>query len=542
MEKRIKNKASQIKIPLFIALAVILGIFIGAGAAKKENSTNITGTYMRFLEIINYIDRDYVDTVNIDDLVDYSITQMLEKLDPHTSYIAKKDVDIARSQLEGDFEGIGIEFNIIKDTIYVVAPISGGPSEAVGLQAGDKIVKVDGEIVAGKVITNYDVFKKLRGKKGTKVVVSIKRKGQAKLLDYTIIRDKIPTYSVDAYYMIDDKSGYIKVNRFAANTYNEFSAAMKELKAAGMQQLILDLKDNPGGYMDKAIRMADDFLEGNRMIVYTDGKGAKYDSEHKSTGAGEFEKGAVIVLINEGSASASEIVSGALQDNDRALIVGRRSFGKGLVQMPIPLTDGSELRLTISRYYTPSGRSIQKHYDSKHSDEYNTELLKRYEKGEYFHADSIKFDDSLKYKTTKGRVVYGGGGIMPDYFVPRDTSAYTRYLSDLFNQNVIREYTLNYYSNNKAKLSKMEFADYKKNFQITESMMTELKALAAKSGVKHNEKEYNISKEYIKNNVKAYIARSAWGAKGFYPIYNETDEIYMKSLGLFDEAKKIIGQ
>ncbi|MDB5274249.1 MAG: ctpA [Chitinophagaceae bacterium] len=539
MEKRIKNKASQIKIPLFIALAVILGIFIGAGAAKKEGSNNITGTYMRFLEIINYIDRDYVDTVNIDELVDYSITQMLEKLDPHTAYIAKKDVEIARSQLEGDFEGIGIEFNIIKDTIYVVAPISGGPSEAVGLQAGDKIVKVDGENVAGKAITNYDVFKKLRGKKGTKVNVSIKRKGQAKLLEYTIIRDKIPTYSVDAYYMIDDKSGYIKVNRFAANTYNEFSAAMKELKAAGMQQLILDLKDNPGGYMDKAIKMADDFLEGNKMIVYTDGKGTKYDSEHKSTGFGEFEKGAVIVLINEGSASASEIVSGALQDNDRALIVGRRSFGKGLVQMPIPLTDGSELRLTISRYYTPSGRSIQKHYDAKHTDEYNTELLKRYEKGEYFHADSIKFDDSLKYKTTKGRIVYGGGGIMPDYFVPRDTSSYTRYLADLFNQNVIREYTLNYYSNNKAKLSKMAFAEYKKNFQVTEAMMTEVKALATKSGVKHNEKEYEISKEYIKNNVKAYIARSVWGAKGFYAIYNETDEIYMKSLGLFDEAKKI---
>jgi carboxyl-terminal processing protease len=539
VEKKIKNKASQIKIPLFIALAVIVGIFIGAGAAKKEGSANITGTYMRFLEIINYIDRDYVDTVNINDLVDYSITQMLEKLDPHTSYIPKKDVDIARSQLEGDFEGIGIEFNIIKDTIYVVAPISGGPSEAVGLQAGDKIVKVDGETIAGKAISNYDVFKKLRGKKGTKVIVSIKRKDQGKLIDYTIIRDKIPTYSVDAYYMIDDKSGYIKVNRFAQNTYSEFSTAIKELKAAGMQQLILDLKDNPGGYMDKAIKIADDFLEANKMIVYTDGKASKYDSEHKSTGSGEFEKGAVIVLINEGSASASEIVSGALQDNDRALIVGRRSFGKGLVQMPIPLTDGSELRLTISRYYTPSGRSIQKHYDAQHKDEYNAELSKRYEKGEYFHADSIKFDDSLKYKTTKGRIVYGGGGIMPDYFVPRDTSSYTRYLADLFNQNVIREYTLNYYSNNKAKITKMTFADYKKNFHITEAMMTELKALATKSGVKHNEKEYNVSKDYIKNNMKAYIARSAWGAKGFYPIYNETDEIYMKSLGLFNEAKKI---
>lgn len=539
MEKRIKNRASQIKLPLFIALAVICGIFIGAGTANKGGAGNITGTYMRFLEIINHIEKDYVDTVNLDELVDYSITQMLEKLDPHTSYIAKKDIDIARSQLEGDFEGIGIEFNIIKDTIYVVAPISGGPSEQVGLQAGDKIVKVDGELVAGKAFTNNDVFKRLRGKKGTKVIVTIKRKGNSKLIDYTIIRDKIPTYSVDAFYMIDEKSGYIKVNRFAANTYDEFSAALSELKKAGMTQLILDLKDNPGGYMDKAIKMADDFIVGNKLIVYTDGKDSKYDSRHKSTSFGDFEQGALIVLINEGSASASEIVSGALQDNDRALVVGRRSFGKGLVQMPIPLSDGSELRLTISRYYTPSGRSIQKHYDSKHTEDYNSELTKRFEKGEYFHADSIKFVDSLKFKTVHGRIVYGGGGIMPDYFVPRDTTAFTHYLIDLFNQNVIREYTLNYYAANKSSLSKMEFADYKKNFQVTESMLADLKALATKSGVKHNEKEYAISKEYIRTNMKAYIARSVWGTKGFYPIYNETDEIYREALKLFNEAEKL---
>jgi len=539
VEKRIKNRASQIKLPLFIALAVICGIFIGAGTANKGGAGNITGTYMRFLEIINHIEKDYVDTVNLDELVDYSITQMLEKLDPHTSYIAKKDIDIARSQLEGDFEGIGIEFNIIKDTIYVVAPISGGPSEQVGLQAGDKIVKVDGELVAGKAFTNNDVFKRLRGKKGTKVIVTIKRKGNSKLIDYTIIRDKIPTYSVDAFYMIDEKSGYIKVNRFAANTYDEFSAALSELKKAGMTQLILDLKDNPGGYMDKAIKMADDFIVGNKLIVYTDGKDSKYDSRHKSTSFGDFEQGALIVLINEGSASASEIVSGALQDNDRALVVGRRSFGKGLVQMPIPLSDGSELRLTISRYYTPSGRSIQKHYDSKHTEDYNSELTKRFEKGEYFHADSIKFVDSLKFKTVHGRIVYGGGGIMPDYFVPRDTTAFTHYLIDLFNQNVIREYTLNYYAANKSSLSKMEFADYKKNFQVTESMLADLKALATKSGVKHNEKEYAISKEYIRTNMKAYIARSVWGTKGFYPIYNETDEIYREALKLFNEAEKL---
>jgi carboxyl-terminal processing protease len=536
---KIKNNSFYIKLPIFLALALVCGIFIGAVMSKNSSKNNITGNYLKYMEILNLIDRDYVDTVNIDDLVDFSIDKMLEKLDPHTSYIPKKDIDMARSQLEGNFEGIGIEFNIIKDTIYVVAPISGGPSEAVGLQAGDKIIRVDDKTVAGVSITNMDVFGKLRGKKGTKVKVAVMRKGTRGLLDFTIIRDKIPTYSVDVSYMIDKETGYIKVSRFAENTYVEFREALRSLKAKGMKQLILDLKDNPGGYMDRATDIADEFLGENRLIVYTDGKGTRYDSKVFAENKGDFEKGSVIVLINEGSASASEIVSGALQDNDRALIVGRRSFGKGLVQRPIALSDQSELRLTISRYYTPSGRCIQKPYEKDGIDKYNSDLVNRYKKGEFFNADSVKFADSLTFKTTKGRTVYGGGGIMPDVFVPRDTADLTDYLLDLFNRNLIREYTLDYYTNNRAKLQNMSFEHYKNNFEVTDAMLRDLIALGEKSGAKYNSNQFNKSKQFLKANVKAYIARSIYGNAGFYPIINETDEIYNAAVTQFGKARSL---
>lgn len=536
---KIKNNSFYIKLPIFLSLALICGIFIGAVMSNNSSKNNITGNYLKYMEILNLIDRDYVDTVNIDELVDFSIDKMLEKLDPHTAYIPKKDIDMARSQLEGNFEGIGIEFNIIKDTIYVVAPISGGPSEAVGLQAGDKIVKVDDKNVAGINITNMDVFSKLRGKKGTQVKVSVLRKGSKAPLDFTITRDKIPTYSVDVSYMIDKETGYIKVSRFAENTYIEFREALTALKAKGMKQLILDLKDNPGGYMDRATDIADEFLGDNRLIVYTDGKGTRYDSKIFAENKGDFEKGSVIVLINEGSASASEIVSGALQDNDRALIVGRRSFGKGLVQRPIPLSDQSELRLTISRYYTPSGRCIQKPYEKDGVDKYNSDLLNRYKKGEFFSADSVKFADSLTYKTTKGRTVYGGGGIMPDVFVPRDTSDLTDYLLELFNKNLIREYTLDYYTNNKPKFQGLSFEQFKSTFEVSDAMLKDLISLGEKSGVKYKEAQFNKSKKFLKANIKAYIARSLFGNTGFYPIINETDEIYVAALKQFGKAKAL---
>jgi carboxyl-terminal processing protease len=529
----------QVKLPIFLALALVCGVFLGAVLSNNNMQGDIKGNYLRYMEILALVDKDYVDSVNIDELVDYSIDKMLEKLDPHTSYIPKRDLEMAMSQLEGNFEGIGIEFNIIKDTIYVVAPISGGPSEQAGLQAGDKIVKVDEELVAGVGITTSDVFKKLRGKKGTTVKLDIRRKNQKNLVAVEIIRDKIPTYSIDVFYMVDKETGYIKISRFAENTFEEFKSALAKLKSKGMKQLILDLKDNPGGYMDKATDIADQFLSGNKLIVFTDGKGSRYDQKVESEMNGDFERGALIILVNEGSASASEILAGAIQDNDRGLLVGRKTFGKGLVQRPIPLSDESQLRLTISRYFTPSGRSIQKPYDKDNLDKYNSDLLNRYKKGEFFSADSIKFADSLKYKTTRGRTVYGGGGIMPDVFVPRDTTVLTDYLLDLFNKNLIREFTLEYFTNNKAILKAMSLDDFKSNFKVTDVMLKDLVQLGEKSGVRYNALQFHKSKEFLRTNVKAYIGRSMFGNEGFYPVVNLTDEIYMAALQQFAKAKAL---
>jgi carboxyl-terminal processing protease len=533
-----KNSKIYIVLPLLLALTLAIGILTGATMADSSASKgSIISSILKFKEILTYVERDYVDEVDAEELVETAITKMLEKLDPHSVYIPAKELDLAKSQLEGEFDGIGVEFNIIKDTIYIVAPLSGGPSEKAGLMAGDKIVTVDGETVAGVGISNREVFTKLRGPKGSKVILGIKRRAEKNLKSFDIVRDKIPQHSVEVSYMIDKEVGYIKVSRFSATTYDEFKTAMKDLKGQGMKKIILDLQGNPGGYMDRAINMVDEFLPINNLIVYTDGKDSRYDTEAKSQRKGMFEDGAVIVLIDEGSASASEIVSGALQDHDRALIVGRRSFGKGLVQMPISLTDGSELRLTISRYYTPSGRSIQKPY--KDGGKYGNDIVERYEHGEMFHKDSIKFNDSLIYKTTKGRVVYGGGGIMPDYFVPFDTTASTEYLTKLYNGNIVREYAIKYYDKNKDKLTKMSFEEYFKNFEVSDAMLNEMVKLAENSNIKFDQKQFNRSKQVLKIHTKAFIAKSVWNSKGFYPIFNQSNEVYKEALKLFDEAEKL---
>ena len=387
MSNQIENSKFHVRLPLLLALGLAAGMLIGATMFGGSNQKLKQG-YTKFKEILMYINENYVDTVDTEELIDYSIDKMLEKLDPHSVYIPLKDVIAANEGLEGGFEGIGIEFNIFKDTIYVVAPLSGGPSEAVGLKSGDKIIQVDGEDVAGISIDNRGVAKRLKGKKGTEVIVKVKRRGVEKMLEFKIIRDKIPQESVDVAYMIDEKTGYIKVSRFARTTYTEFRTKLQQLTAQGMTQLLVDLRDNPGGYMDKAVKMTDELIKGNKLIVKQDGKDRRFNAKHNARIKGLFEKGSVIVLINEGSASASEIMSGALQDHDRALIVGRRSFGKGLVQMPIDLSDGSELRLTIARYYTPSGRSIQKPYSKDKRDGYALDIAKRIENGELFHADS----------------------------------------------------------------------------------------------------------------------------------------------------------
>ncbi|RIV18673.1 S41 family peptidase [Fibrisoma montanum] len=544
---RIQNDKATVRLPMLMGITLAGGMLIGAtffGGAKSLN--NIGRGYTKYREILQLIENNYVDTVNTDELVDFSINKMLEKLDPHTAYMNPQEAVAARSQLEGGFDGIGVEFNIYKDTVYVVTPLAGGPSETAGIQSGDKIIRVNDTDLTGSKVDNAKVFQTLRGKRGTEVRLTIVRKGDAEPKVYTVTRDRIPTYSVDAAYMVDSKTGYIKVNRFSETTYDEFKTALASLKQQGMTQMMLDLRNNPGGYMDRATSIADEFISGNKLLVYTDGKDNRYDRQTYARIAGQFEEGALVVLIDEGSASASEIVAGALQDHDRALIAGRRSFGKGLVQMPVQLSDGSELRLTISRYFTPSGRSIQKPYVPGQAGDYEHELEQRSKRGEYFIADSIKNDPSKKFKTDAGRVVYGGGGITPDYFIPRDSSWQTNYLVQLYGKNIIREFAMEYANDNRKKLEKMPFAEFNKAVVINDEQMNRLVKDATAQGVKFNEKEYNRSKNYIRTQVKALIARYVYqkNNKGgqnneFFQVLGDADDTYQKALKLFDRANKL---
>ena len=527
------NSNFQIRLPIVLCIGLAAGVLIGASIGTKTSYGNKGDDSMSKLkEVMGLIQQEYVDDPKTEDLVEDAIEHMLGKLDPHSAYISAKDREEANEDLRGNFEGIGIEFSIFHDTIVVVSPLGGGPSEAVGLRSGDKIVKVDSILVAGVNISNGDVMKYLKGPKGSEVKIEIARRNVKGLLPFNIIRDKIPQFSIETSYMIDHEIGYIKVSRFSQTTYDEFQEALTKLKGIGMKKLVLDLQGNPGGYMNQAIDLADEFLPEGEKIVFTKGKDTRYNSDAMSTKKGQFERGDLIVLVNEGSASASEILAGALQDNDRALVVGRRSFGKGLVQSPFDLSDGSELRLTISRYYTPSGRSIQKPYDDM--GEYGKDIMKRYKKGEFFHSDSIKFNDSLKYKTLNGRSVYGGGGIMPDYFVPLDTTLSSHYLNALYNSNSLQEYTLYYADEHKIELEKMGFEKFFESFVVSEAMLDKLVAAGKRNKVAPNFKDLDRNKAIIQLHVKAQIARKIWKNDGFFPIFNETNEILQQAVKLFD--------
>lgn len=530
-----ENSKYQIRLPIVLCLGLAAGVFVGATLNTGKRSADVNKDVQKFREVLTQIKEEYVDTVNTSRLVDDAILHILQKLDPHSAYIPASDRIAANEDLRGNFDGIGIEFNIFQDTIVVVSPLSGGPSEALGIQSGDKIVKVDDKNMAGIGVSTADVMKALKGPRGTEVKVTIMR--GSKEIDYTIIRDKIPQHSVDVSYMVDKETGYIKVNRFSATTYDEFKAGLEKLKDKGMKKLILDLQGNPGGYMNMAIEMADEFLSSGKKIVSQKGKERRYNAEASATSKGMFETGDLIVLVNEGSASASEILAGALQDNDRAFVVGRRTFGKGLVQSPFDISDGSELRLTISRYYTPSGRSIQKPYED--GDEYSRDIISRYNHGEFFHADSIKFNDSLKYLTLNGRTVYGGGGIMPDYFVPLDTTLNSHYLNELYTSSAIHEYTFRYADDHKKDLEAKGFENFLEKFVVTDAMINDLVKVGERNKVKPDWKELAKKKKLFRIHVKAQIARKIWGNEGFYPVYNETNEVFLQAVKLFDRIPEL---
>lgn len=525
-----KNSSFQIRLPIIISAALIVGLMIGKNFAQPKVSKEFLSSYQKLQQLMEYIENDYVDSVNTEALIEESIENILDKLDPHTVYIPPRDAELAASQLRATYDGIGVEFNILRDTLYVVTPLAGGPSEKAGILAGDKIVSVDGENIAGIGISNRQIFDMLRGPSGTKVNVGVVRKGQDEPMDVELKRGSIPQFSVDASYMVDDEIGYIKVNKFAETTYAEFKEALEDLKDKGMSKLILDLQNNSGGYMSAAIGISNEFLDEDDLIVSQKGQSAKYDNKAFADEKGMFKEGALMVLVNEGSASASEIVAGALQDNDRALIVGRRSFGKGLVQLPFDLKDGSELRMTIARYYTPSGRSIQKPYGDE--EDYNGDYYERYTSGELFVEDSVHFDESLAYETTGGRKVYGGGGIMPDFFVPLDTVNASIYVNRLFNSNSIREYTLDYRDSH-ADLKKMDPEVFISDFNISNAMIEDVVEIGESKGIRRNNSELRKHKDLLAFLIKAQIARDLYDDDVFYKIYNQTNEMYQKAVEIF---------
>lgn len=478
------------------------------------------------------IEKMYVDKVNDTKIADNAIVAILKELDPHSSYLNKEAVAELNEPLEGNFDGIGISFNMMTDTLYVVETISGGPSERVGILPGDRIVKVNDTIIAGVKMSTRDIMKRLRGPKGTKVDVEVLRRNQKQPLEFRITRAKIPIYSLDASYMVDDKTGYIRVSRFGATTMGEFRSALSKLTAVGMKNLILDLQSNGGGYLNAATELSNEFLGGNKLIVYMEGEHQPREEDHTS-GKGMFEDGKLVILVDEGSASGSEIVSGAIQDWDRGVIVGRRSFGKGLVQRQFPLPDGSMIRLTVARYYTPTGRSIQKPYENGDLESYNKDLIDRYNRGEMLNADSIHFPDSLKYRTLiNKRVVYGGGGIMPDYFVPMDTTLLTDYSGKVNMLGINYRTALNVVDHNRQDLlAKYPDIDkFRADFEVTDDILDKMVAMATADSIKYNEDEFVRSKEFFKRRIKSYIARDLYTSSDAFKVINDESDVFRKGV------------
>jgi carboxyl-terminal processing protease len=512
--------------PLLLALALAVGIYVGADLASvKTGGTLFQRPYdqsvSKLSQIINFIESQYVDTVDKAILIDQSIQDLLQNLDPHSYYISAKEIREHTEPLEGNFDGIGVEFTIQSDTVFVVTPLIGGPSESLGILSGDRIVAVDGENIAGIGITNRDVMTKLRGQRGTIVKVKIKRKNVSGLLDFSITRGIIPIYSVAVSHMLDEQTGYIKVTRFARTTYDEFMEGVEKLNTMGMRRLVIDLRGNGGGYLNTAIAMCEELLPKGNLIVYTQGK-AQPKKTYVANGPGTLSAMPLVVLIDQGSASASEIIAGALQDNDRCNIVGRRSFGKGLVQEHYDFPDSSAIRLTVARYYTPTGRSIQRPYGK--GIDYEGDFYERYENGEMYQDTEPKQTDTLKYYTPKGKVVYGGGGISPDVFVPIDTSGASAYLAALSYQGVLNDFAFEYSDSNRDRLNAMgNINNFIRQFQVDAKILESLYSFAQNKGIERDQKGIIASSKAIQIRLKALIARNVWGNDAYYPIVLKED-------------------
>ena len=517
-----------------LCAAVLSLLSIGAVAQFRINmGENSPLRKMQIAEMA--VTNLYVDSVNEDKLVEDGIRGMIEKLDPHSSYLTAKEVKQANEPLQGNFEGIGVQFNMVEDTLLVIQPVTNGPSEKVGIIAGDRIVKVNDTIIAGVKMAKEEIMKRLRGPKGTKVVLGIVRRGIQDTLTFNVVRDKIPVHTIDAAYMVRPKVGYIRIGSFGATTHDEFVESMNKLKKQGMESLILDLQENGGGYLHAAVQIAEEFLQADDLIVYTNGRSVQR-AEYKAKGGGLFTKGKVIVLVDSYTASAAEIVSGAIQDHDRGIVVGRRTFGKGLVQRPIELPDGSMIRLTVAHYYTPSGRCIQKPYEKGKQKDYAEDMLHRLKSGELMSADSVHFADSLKYYTLKEhRVVYGGGGIMPDEFVPLDTTKYTRFHRELAAKSLVINANLHYVDQNRKQLLRdyNTFADYRQRFEVPQSVIDGIMAEAEKQNIKpKDDEELQRTLPYLRLQLKALIARDLWEMNEYFTIMGETNDVLQRALQL----------
>lgn len=517
----------------FLAIASLFAMVATAQHPQSKAQMNAN----KFGNTLYLIENFYVDTANIDKLVEEAIVAALKELDPHSAYISKKDVEKANEQLVGSFDGIGVTYQLIRDTITVISPVAGGPSEKVGIMAGDQFIKIDGEDAYGKKIDNEYVQKRLRGKKGTKVIVSVKRGDDPELLDFEIIRDKIPLSSINAAYMLDKHVGYIKLDRFAQESTAEFKEAFMKLQGQGMESLVFDLRGNTGGYLNTAIELVDQFIDENKLIVFTEGIHSPRQ-EWRSTKDGLYTTGKLVVLIDEGSASASEILSGAVQDHDRGVVIGRRSFGKGLVQRPFNLPDGAQIRLTTSRYHTPSGRCIQRPYENGVED-YAKEMEKRLKHGEYYHADSIHFPDSLKYKTDGGRTVYGGGGIMPDIFIPVDTAYNSKLYTNLVRKGALNRFTTDYGLKHRDAIKAQygDFYNFNKDFVVSQDLIDGLKAAAKEAKVEWDEEQFKHSEKFLLLQVKALIARNVWETQQYYQVMASVDPGIQKALEVLGNNK-----